>query len=412
MKLAQLAGLFHLPSSIFHPGRHSSAGLDRAPARRRRLRIAFVVHDYNRVLGHSRYVVELAERFALEHEVHVFANTFEQLPPMVVGHHVPALRTWALSTIFSFVLPASLMVGRKFDIIHAQGFAIISPDVITAHISNARWLEGRRLLEDGKLSFRERLFGALVIPAERRTMRDRQATVIAVSAALRDDLVRGYGRDADTVVIPHGVDRRQFHPGVRSRFRETVRTEIGMPEDVPVFLYVGDFRKGFEQAVRALAAAGGAHLIGVSRTPAERYRRVANECGVSDRVTMLPPTGTIERYYGAADALILPTPYDAFGMVITEAMSCGLPVITTPLAGAAELITQNVNGLLVQSPTDVEGFSAAMRLLATDDAVRHRLGAAAAALMREHTWDSVAERTLRVYDDHLARRASCLSSTG
>src|SRR5918996_2788514 len=103
----------------------SQPASDLAPSpRRRRLRIALVVHDYNRVLGHSRYVVELAERFANEHDVHVFANTFEQLPPTVVGHHVPALRTWALSTIFSFVLPASFMVGRRFDIVHAQGLVL------------------------------------------------------------------------------------------------------------------------------------------------------------------------------------------------------------------------------------------------------------------------------------------------
>ena len=57
----------------------------------RRLRIAFVVHDYNRHMGHSRYVAELASRFKRDHEVHVFANTFDE--PDSVGityHHVPA----------------------------------------------------------------------------------------------------------------------------------------------------------------------------------------------------------------------------------------------------------------------------------------------------------------------------------
>ena len=50
---------------------------------------------------------------------------------------------------------------------------------------------------------------------------------------------------------------------------------------------------------------------------------------------------------------MLPTPYDAFGMVITEAMACGLPVITTPFAGAAELLADGVHGRLVNSPTDI-----------------------------------------------------------
>ncbi len=86
-----------------------------------RLRIAFVVHDYNRHMGHSRYVAELASRFKRDHEVHVFANTFNE--PDSVGityHHVPAWRRYTLSTILTFVLPATALVRGRFDIVHAQ----------------------------------------------------------------------------------------------------------------------------------------------------------------------------------------------------------------------------------------------------------------------------------------------------
>jgi UDP-glucose:(heptosyl)LPS alpha-1,3-glucosyltransferase len=370
----------------------------------RRLKIAFVVHDYNRVLGHSRYVAELAERFAAAHDVHVFANRFDRLPAGIVPHRVPAVRMSALATIFSFPLPASMMVGHGFDIVHAQGLTVFSPDIVTAHISNARWLEGRRLLEGDNLSWRERLFAALVIPAERSCLRDDRATAIAISTALREDLASNYGRRAKTVVIPHGVDQAQFHPGVRVQFREIVRRELELDDATPLFLYVGDFRKGFDAAIRALEQVEDAHLLGISRTPQEPYRAVAAAYNVSSRVTMLPATSEIQRYYGAADVLVLPTPYDAFGMVITEAMACGLPVITTPLAGAAELLTDGVHGLLIQSPTDIAALATAMTSLASDAEARARMGAAASALMREHTWDRVADRTLAVYYDHVARR--------
>jgi UDP-glucose:(heptosyl)LPS alpha-1,3-glucosyltransferase len=368
----------------------------------RRLKIAFVVHDYNRVLGHSRYVAELAERFAPDHEVHVFANSFEHVPPMIVTHRVPALRTTALASIFSFAVPASLMVGRGFDIVHAQGFSMLHANIVTAHISNVRWLEGRRLLEGQQLSWRERLFAALVIPAERRSLRDSRATVIAVSSALRDDIARIYGRTAETVVIPHGVDQRQFHSGVRRAFRDETRREWGLAPDTVVFLYVGDLRKGFAQAILALPWVPSARLVGVSRTDPEPYRKLASDNGVADRVSVWPPTNSIERYYGAADALVLPTPYDAFGMVITEAMACGVPPITTRLAGASELLTDGVHGLLVDSPNDVQGIAVAMNVLAGDHDLRIRMGAAAAALMRDHTWDRVADQTLSVYYRHLA----------
>ena len=88
-----------------------------------------------------------------------------------------------------------------------------------------------------------------------------------------------------------------------------------------------------------------AHLLGISRTPPEPYRALAAAHNVSCASDHAAGDGEIQRYYGAADVLVLPTPYDAFGMVITEAMACGLPVITTPLAGAAELLTDGVHGL-------------------------------------------------------------------
>ena len=366
------------------------------------MRIAFVVHDYNRTHGHSRYVVELAERFAAAHDVHVFANRFEEVPAAITAHHVPALRASALLSIFSFPVPATLKVGHRFDIVHAQGWTMWRPDVITAHICNARWLEGRRVLEGDRLPWKERLFGALVIPAERSSLRD-AGTVIAISAALRDDLTRLYGRTGPTPVIPHGVDRGQFNPAVRSTHRDAVRAELGLGSGF-TFLYVGDLRKGFTPAVRALAAVAGARLVGVSRTGPAPYQRLAATCGVADRVRFVPPTAAIERFYAAADALVLPTPYDAFGMVITEAMACGLPVITTPLAGAAELITPGVEGLVVESPTDVAALAAAMTMLAQDPAAAARMGEAAATLMTRHSWDRVAERTMEVYETHLRER--------
>jgi UDP-glucose:(heptosyl)LPS alpha-1,3-glucosyltransferase len=369
------------------------------------VRIAFVVHDYNRIFGHSRYVAELADRFAPAHEVHVFANRFVDLPRGIHGHTVTALRLSALTTILSFVIPASLRVGRAFDIVHAQGYSIRRPDVITAHISNARWLERRRHLEGARLSWRERLFGAVVTPLERRALTDPATTVIAVSAALRDDLATLYGRTGPIEVIHHGVDDRQFNPGVRDRHRTVVRRELGLSDTDVLFLYVGDLRKGFEPAIRALGEVAGARLLAISRSDPASSLAVAATIGLSERVHVREATPHIERYYAAADVFVLPTPYDAFGMVITEAMACGLPVITTPQAGAAELVTSGVHGYVVPDVTAHAELVGAMRTLATDAAARARMGAAAALLMHEHSWDRVAERTLAVYERHLGARS-------
>jgi UDP-glucose:(heptosyl)LPS alpha-1,3-glucosyltransferase len=361
------------------------------------MRIAFVLHDYNRVLGHSRYVTELAERFARDHDVHVFANTFAGVAPRITTHHVPALRVTALTTILSFYAAAAVRVGGQFDIVHAQGAAVPSPDVITAHISNARWLQGRQRLEGGRLSWRERLFAALVTPLERRALTSDRTLVVAVSKALADDIATVYGRRGETVVIHHGVDPKQFNIGVREVHRDAARAELELSSADVAHLFVGDLRKGFAQAIEALTTAPG-RLLAVSRTDPHEMMRLAEARGLADRVRVLPPTDRIERYYAAADVFVLPTPYDAFGMVITEAMACGLPVVTSAAAGAAELIEPGLTGFVLSDSTDVAALASCMRTLALDADARRRIGTAAAAAMRKESWDTVADRTMALYE--------------
>lgn len=367
------------------------------------MRIAFVLHDYNRVFGHSRYVAELAERFAGRHQVHVFANTDAGVPPGVVSHHVPAVRTTALTTILSFYASASICVRGDFDIVHGQGVSTPGANVVTSHISNLQWLEGRRRLEGDRLSWKERLFGSTVVPLERRLLRSPDVAVIAVSAAMASDIQRDYGRAVRPDVIPHGVDGAQFNPAVRGRYRAVARQRLQLTDQDVLHLFVGDLRKGFNQAVEALATAPG-RLIGVSRSNPDEAAAVAARLGLSARVTLLPPTDSIEEYYGAADTFVFPTPYDAFGMVITEAMACGLPVITTRAAGAADLIDDGRTGLLLADSANVEALSKAMRRLAENALERQTIGDAAAAEMRTRTWDSVADRTMALYERVVSAR--------
>ena len=135
----------------------------------RRLRIAYVVHDYNRRFGHSRYVAELASRFKRDHDVHIFANTFEEPDPDgLVYHHVPAWRTNVLATLLTFILPGTWMVRGPFDVIHAQGFCGLHQNVATAHMCQDAWLEAMSR-NSGRPAWRKRVFHSLAGWFERRT---------------------------------------------------------------------------------------------------------------------------------------------------------------------------------------------------------------------------------------------------
>ncbi|MBK6425575.1 MAG: glycosyltransferase family 4 protein [Blastocatellia bacterium] len=239
------------------------------------MKIAFVVHDFHRKGGHSRYTVELAERFAREHEVHVFANRIEDAGASAPLSSDSALRVAALTTILSFPLPATAALGRGFDVVHAQGFVCAGANVITAHICNATWYDARRRSAD-EIRATEHLFAAIVNRLERRLFRgSTKAEVIAVSNRVASDLRTAYGRTDRVSVIYHGVDLDRFSPRNRDRYRSALRQSLGIPEDALVALYVGDLRKGGRTAIEALTAAPAWRLLTVSRSSPELYAAYA-----------------------------------------------------------------------------------------------------------------------------------------
>lgn len=369
-----------------------------------RLRVAFVVHEYNRHMGHSRYVAELAARFKREHDVHVFANTADEPDPAgLTFHHVPAVRRNVMTTLLSFAVPVTAMVGRGFDIIHAQGFCGFRQNVVTAHICHGAWRDAMAR-HAGRPGWRKRVFYAVTDWLDRRVLSPAAARrVIVVSNRLRDDVRRHCGRAAGVRVIPHGVDADTFHPRNRAAWRSAVRGEIGVADDTPLALYVGDFQKALPAAVRGIARVPGLHLAAVSRSPAEPYRDLIRAEGVADRVHLVPGTPHVERYYAAADLFVFPTFYDAFGLVVTEAMASGLPVVCAAAAGAADAITGGVDGLIVTDGWDPDALAEPLRKLAADPELRRRLGEAARRRAEAMTWDAVARETMAVYREVVGR---------
>lgn len=369
------------------------------------MKIAFVVHDYHRTGGHSRYTVELAERFAREHDVHVFANRIEDDGDApICFHKVPAVRATSLTTILSFPVPATRMLGRGFDVVHAQGLVCRGANVITAHICNATWYASRRRSVDIRAT--EHLFAAIVNRLERRLYRgSTEAEVIAVSRRVADDLLHAYGRNERVSVIYHGVDTERFSPARREPHRDAIRRSLGIRPDALVTLYVGDLRKGGRTAIDAIACAPGWILLTVSRSAPEPYAAHAETLGVRDRVVLAPPTDVIEHFYAAADAFVFPSANDAFGMVVTEAMASGLPVIVSAAAGASELVVHGTSGFILASADDASDVGARLATWADDRQILERMGVAARSAVLPYTWDAIAEQTMDVYQRAVRERA-------
>lgn len=369
------------------------------------MRIALLVHDFDRAGGHSRYVSALAAAFSRDHEVHVFANTIGEPPKNGIHiHAVPAWRATALSTILTFPIFAHARMRLPYDIVHAQGFSALRCDVVSAHICQAAWRQARRSI--GHLGPKEALTAATLTCIERSLYR-RPARVIAVSHKVRAELAFHYGRTDDVCVIHHGVDLKEFSADRCRALRPAIRRQLRLADDAFAGLYIGDLRKGIDSLLDLLHRVADLAVICVTRTPAAEARGRARARGVESRLILCPPTARILEFYAAADLFLFPTIYDAFGMVVSEAMACGLPVITTRAAGVSEMIEPEVEGVILDSPVHGEALAGRVRELMAHPERRAALGTAARAKLETRSWSTVAGETMGVYEEILRRRRRC-----
>ncbi len=356
------------------------------------MKIALVVHDLHEHGGHSLYTRVLADALASRHEVTVFANQCER-PADARWRHSPvtAWRVNALASVRTF--PLGLRQWRRelaeYDIEHAQGYCGGTPNVVTAHICLAAYLDSLR-----DISTRTRASLGLMLAAEERFYRQYRGHVITISERIAADLRERYGVRSLISIVPHGINTVRFNPGNRDRFRQQVRTELGVREDQTLALYVGDLTKAHTHLKALAAATPEVQFIAV--TLSQRYHWTAVN------VRILPPTREIERYYAATDAFVFPTTYDAFGMVVLEAMASGVAVFCSDQAGVAELINSGFDSVVLSLDEWVEGTRAGLR----DRGCLAALGGEASQMARRHQWASVTEAVEQIYFEAVQTRTA------
>ncbi|MHC4787596.1 MAG: glycosyltransferase family 4 protein [Planctomycetota bacterium] len=216
--------------------------------------------------------------------------------------------------------------------------------------------------------------------------------LIANSDMVRRELLEHYPHLKGRIrVVYNGADPERFSPELRGRHREVVREELGIPHGALVGIFVGhDWRrKGlhtFIEAVGLLARRGAARRpfgLVVGRGNRRRAEAWARRAGARERMRFVGPARP-DRYYAAADLLVLPSYYDPCANVTMEALACGLPVVTSAFNGAFELLTPGENGFFVRDASDAEELAGFIEYFADG----HRLAAGAEAartLALEHS---------------------------
>ena len=127
-------------------------------------------------------------------------------------------------------------------------------------------------------------------------------------------------------------------------------------------------------------------------------QQLAVELGVSERIHWLGYCGDPASLLQASDIFVLASTGEAFGLVLAEAMACGVPVVGSRSGAIPEIVEDGVTGLLV-TPRDATSFADAIEKLARDEKLRRQMGASGLARVREKfSLEIDAENTLRIYD--------------
>jgi glycosyltransferase involved in cell wall biosynthesis len=182
---------------------------------------------------------------------------------------------------------------------------------------------------------------------------------------------------------PNAVDTVLFASGAEAARRDLVRRqELSLPSRF--FLFVGrlikekgvfDLIEAYNRLSPELRDRMGLVLVGDGKARAELQRRAAVIKPGSLHFPGFVHREHLPSYYGLAETFIFPTHTDPWGLVVNEALACGLPIICTNVAGcAADLVQDGVNGLIVPAG-DVGQLAAAMEDLVRDADLRSRMSA-------------------------------------
>lgn len=357
------------------------------------MRIALSFPGFHRRGGVERVFFECASYLAgRSHEVTVFANECETSGlPISYERIVHGAGPSFVRPLSFFRECTNRMSGGRFDIQSSFGSECPIGGVFWAQSVHKAWLERvkkfRTPMSLGRWKQRLNPLHSVLLHLEKRHFAQRSyRKIIALTPEVRSDLQQFYDVPAeDVVIIPNGVSFSEFSVTRCATLRSQMRLELGYGDNDKVVIFVANEleRKGFSPLLRAVESLNdrSIKILAVGRLDP----RAANG---SKQVKFVGPVSDVARYFAAGDVFALPTQYEAWGLVIVEALACGLAVVTSRLAGAAIAVREGITGELLDDPRDESEI--AVKLFKT----LNREGPGAekiAATVEQYSWQHILE---------------------
>jgi glycosyltransferase involved in cell wall biosynthesis len=383
-----------------------------------RPRISVVSPFLDKQHGTELCVAEQIERLSATYDIHLYSErvsgvdlsgiTWHRVwvPP---GPHLLRFVWWFFANHF-YRWQDRRLRRLNPELVYSPGVNCVDADLIGVHIVFAkmrRELAGElRLMRNPRRAWpvilHRRAYYLLIDRLEHLLYGRSRVALAAVSRLVAHDIGEFHGRKNNVSVIYHGIDTAKFSVCRRQELRPAARTALGLSENTFAVLLIGnDWKKKGLSCL--LEAAGQLHnpqlrilVAGTdSQTP---YQSPISRLGLAQQVTFLPIRKDVEFYYAAADAYVGPSLEDAFSLPPAEAMACGLPVVTTRLAGVSEIIHHGIDGLILENPGDAGLLAQWLGRLMTDRDWHKSLGDAAAQTAKQYTWARNAEQLRELFE--------------
>jgi glycosyltransferase involved in cell wall biosynthesis len=368
--------------------------------------------------GTERAFAELLERLAYEFhcEVHLFSQRVEDMSlsarpsrqqpqtGCIVWHRVAALPGPHLIQFVAWLVLNSwarmryrISQDRPFDLILSPGINSLQADFVVVHALFHRLQDLSNetpnlntVRRHPLRNLHRRAYYRLLVTLERRLYGRPTVFLVAVSHRTADLLSRSFGRQK-IPVVPNGVDTAQFSPSARLARRTAARDFRRLSDSHALLLLIGNDwqNKGVFTVLKAMAQCSDLSLrfLIVGDDDPAPFLEQAHRLGLDSRCLWERSQRAVMDFYAAADLYVSPSREDSFGMPVLEAMACGLPVITSKFAGVAELISNGVDGFILEDPDDVRALSTVIRSIFRDPELRARCSQAAVATASKWTWN-------------------------
>jgi UDP-glucose:(heptosyl)LPS alpha-1,3-glucosyltransferase len=331
--------------------------------------------------GAERYTVDLAGGLARRgHDVRIIATSFSNVVDPSMRVHLDARAPTRRGRYGKFLrLLDRHLTNERFDIVHAM-LPVHRCDIYHPHAGMAA-----EQMEKSNAWFNPR---RRAMAAVERALLDvpNSPIVLALSEYVKRSIRRYYALpDGRLTTLFNAVDLDRFSPGP---------AHVGRPRVLGLIIANDFARKGVGEAIRA---------VEIVNDPSLNLQIAGRgEAGPDDVATHWPvsfcgPVDDPRPLYREADFFVLPTKHDPCSLVVLEALAMGLPVISTKLNGATEIMTDGVHGYVLDDPRDVNALADAMRKL-LDPAGRAAMREACLALRPQLSYEHHLDRLLGIYE--------------